>query len=196
MLDLPFFLGGGGGGGGGGGARKLEDFKFELNYNNGHHGKGILHTEVSAINWLSFMWCMGHGILSSNWKFCSHVLHVHVLQLLIFDRLKTIYIAGARGNISIQVTASGCLNVKGRNLLRVCKWSFAQKLHIRRSLQTDTHGWCFVRILMHMADVLLCFVVNRCWHRHCLYLPGPRFNIKMSSYQYRKSHCGDKTVVR
>ena len=26
--------------------------------------------------------------------------------------------------------------------------------------------------------------------------PGPQFNIKMSSYQYRKSHCGDKTVVR
>ena len=26
--------------------------------------------------------------------------------------------------------------------------------------------------------------------------PGPRFNKKMSSYQYRKSHCGDKTVVR
>ena len=26
--------------------------------------------------------------------------------------------------------------------------------------------------------------------------PGPRFNIKMSSYQYRKSHCGDKTAVR
>ena len=26
--------------------------------------------------------------------------------------------------------------------------------------------------------------------------PGPRFNIKMSSYRYRKSLCGDKTVVR
>ena len=26
--------------------------------------------------------------------------------------------------------------------------------------------------------------------------PGPRFNIKMTSYRYRKSHCGDKTVVR
>ena len=26
--------------------------------------------------------------------------------------------------------------------------------------------------------------------------PGHRFNIKMYSYQYRKSHCGDKTVVR
>ena len=25
---------------------------------------------------------------------------------------------------------------------------------------------------------------------------GPRFNQKISSYQYRKSHCGDKTVVR
>ena len=25
---------------------------------------------------------------------------------------------------------------------------------------------------------------------------GPWFNIKMLSYQYRKSHCGDKTVVR
>ena len=24
----------------------------------------------------------------------------------------------------------------------------------------------------------------------------PQFNIKMSSYRYRKSHCGDKTVVR
>ena len=26
--------------------------------------------------------------------------------------------------------------------------------------------------------------------------PGPRFNIKMSSYQYRKFHCGGKTAVR
>ena len=27
-------------------------------------------------------------------------------------------------------------------------------------------------------------------------ISGPRFNIKISSYQYRKSHCGDKTLVR
>ena len=26
--------------------------------------------------------------------------------------------------------------------------------------------------------------------------PGPRFNIKMTSYQYRKSHCGDKRILR
>ena len=30
----------------------------------------------------------------------------------------------------------------------------------------------------------------------CQGYPGPQFNIKMSSYRYRKSHCGDKTVVR
>ena len=26
--------------------------------------------------------------------------------------------------------------------------------------------------------------------------PGPQFNIKMTSYQYRKSHCGNKTILR
>ena len=38
----------------------------------------------------------------------------------------------------------------------------------------------------------------------CLLMPwqyrvkasGPWFNIKMTSYQYRKSHCGDKTILR
>ena len=30
----------------------------------------------------------------------------------------------------------------------------------------------------------------------CQRTHGPWFNIKMPSYQYRKSHCGDKTVVR
>ena len=27
-------------------------------------------------------------------------------------------------------------------------------------------------------------------------LTGPQFNIKMTSYQYRKSHCGDNTILR
>ena len=31
---------------------------------------------------------------------------------------------------------------------------------------------------------------------HSNWTPGPRFNLKISSYQYRKSHCGDKTVVK
>ena len=36
------------------------------------------------------------------------------------------------------------------------------------------------------------------WSRDSLWCPsitGPRFNIKIWSYQYRKSHCGDKTVL-
>ena len=33
------------------------------------------------------------------------------------------------------------------------------------------------------------------WFRWWL-SPGPWFNTKMSSYQYRKSHCGDKTISR
>ena len=47
---------------------------------------------------------------------------------------------------------------------------------------------------------LLIMVDNRIGPRltgyHLTICPGPWFNIKMSSYQYRKSHCGDKTVVR
>ena len=48
------------------------------------------------------------------------------------------------------------------------------------------------------------FMSNNLWAIH-VYLwppsisitePGPWFNIEMSSYQYRKSHCGDTTVVR
>ena len=46
--------------------------------------------------------------------------------------------------------------------------------------------------------------VRRCWQsfafwygmRTCVPETGSWFNIKMSSYQYRKSHCGDKTIVR
>ena len=34
-------------------------------------------------------------------------------------------------------------------------------------------------------------------HGHiCHPSAGPQFNIKITSYQYRKSHCGDKTILR
>ena len=35
-----------------------------------------------------------------------------------------------------------------------------------------------------------CTLATHCWES------GPWFNIKMTSYQYRKFHCGDKTVIR
>ena len=31
---------------------------------------------------------------------------------------------------------------------------------------------------------------------HAFWCHGPQFNIKMISYQYRKSHCADKTILR
>ena len=34
------------------------------------------------------------------------------------------------------------------------------------------------------------------WDCQCGLIPGPRFNIKITSHPYRKSHCGDKTIVR
>ena len=37
---------------------------------------------------------------------------------------------------------------------------------------------------------------DRLWGHSCGTTTGARFNIKMLSYQYRKSHCGDKTAVR
>ena len=39
-------------------------------------------------------------------------------------------------------------------------------------------------------DILYYWLID--WKKH----PGPWFNIKMASHQYRKFHCGDKTVVR
>ena len=62
--------------------------------------------------------------------------------------------------------------------------------------------WLMPIVVIRHQRCLFCSTPNL-WHRqHCLfqlngaYKSGPRFNIKMSSYQYRKSHCGDKTVVR
>ena len=44
--------------------------------------------------------------------------------------------------------------------------------------------------------IIVC--INNDWINDAIYAfqePGPWFNIKMSSYQYRKSHCGDKIVL-
>ena len=44
-----------------------------------------------------------------------------------------------------------------------------------------------------MKGMAVCIRVSMCGRCN---LTGPRFNIKMTSYQYRKSHCGDKTILR
>ena len=42
----------------------------------------------------------------------------------------------------------------------------------------------------------ICSSIKWHWSHGQLMTAGSWFNMKMSSYQYRKSHCGDKTVVR
>ena len=39
-------------------------------------------------------------------------------------------------------------------------------------------------------------ILEKLGQYHSCWWPGPRFNIKMTSYQYRKSHCGDMTILR
>ena len=39
------------------------------------------------------------------------------------------------------------------------------------------------------------FIMSQYCKANCM-TTGPWFNIKMTSYQYRKSHCGDKTILR
>ena len=58
---------------------------------------------------------------------------------------------------------------------------------------------CFQSVLMTLILQKLwafgnVWILTQCWYHWMT--PGPRFNIKMSSYQYRKSHCGDKMAVR
>ena len=72
-------------------------------------------------------------------------------------------------------------------------WDFTLEIHfnyIQAYYRTPTNkGICFgfLNGTMWKLTNLLTLLLLR---------PGPWFNIKMSSYRYRKSHCGDKTVIR
>ena len=59
----------------------------------------------------------------------------------------------------------------------------------------------YVHVVLGRVAVSTCSVYELSWVRVvlcavCRRQLGPRFNIKMSSYQYRKSHCGDQTILR
>ena len=63
----------------------------------------------------------------------------------------------------------------------------AQLAFMKNKTHFCKHGY---RLMSHHTiDSLGVDIVLRAYSR-------PWFNINMSSYQYRKSHCGDKTVVR
>ena len=50
--------------------------------------------------------------------------------------------------------------------------------------------WSYAQRLAKIVVIYIVTLVLKKW------LSGPQFNIKMTSYQYRKSHCGDKTILR
>ena len=70
-----------------------------------------------------------------------------------------------------------------------CSWNSADK-YIR--IINDFIDATYIRVLtVSNSDKSILKESTRTNER-----TGARFNIKMLSYQYRKSHCGDKTVVR
>ena len=62
--------------------------------------------------------------------------------------------------------------------------------------RSETFCWFFFNFMFMIwdsrhEDLQLFWLSFKHWE-----LQGPWFNIKMSSYQYRNSHCGDKTILR
>ena len=68
----------------------------------------------------------------------------------------------------------------------------------RRLVKTQGYLEVFQLRLRNLPDPVLKAKVLKMIHQEPIsghWPPGPWFNIKMSSYQYRKSHCGDKQRV-
>ena len=57
--------------------------------------------------------------------------------------------------------------------------------------QSDSQGWNYRKTKTKLRETS-----SVKWTTIFVWMAGPWFNIKMSSYQYRKSHCGDKTILR
>ena len=64
------------------------------------------------------------------------------------------------------------------------KWHFIADVYLLETVEIPII-FCFMVHYIHDACVA-----------ECTLYPGPWFNIKMSSCQYRKSHCWDKTILR
>ena len=73
------------------------------------------------------------------------------------------------------------------NIANCLQISIGCKSEEREDMEPETGG----NVSGHGAGIGYCFSIVVSGRG-----AGPWFNIKMSSYQYRKSHCGDKTIVR
>ena len=82
-------------------------------------------------------------------------------------------------------------------------WLFASYNTCTNVIQTKWKPLCNITVLgtYRICKSFKC-ILNTCialWSwidAHTMWNPGGWFNIKMTSYQYRKSHCGDTTILR
>ena len=69
-----------------------------------------------------------------------------------------------------------------------CGWKIGNNGNHKTCLHMRSHG-LEMKWEAHLCKEWSSTQLTQLW-------PGAWFDIKMPSYQYRKSHCGDKTVVR
>ena len=74
--------------------------------------------------------------------------------------------------------------------------SLAYVWGIHRGPVNSTHKGPVTRKMLPFDDVLHRSLSNRRTSQVVCKAAGGQINIKMTSYQYRKSHCGDKTILR
>ena len=67
-----------------------------------------------------------------------------------------------------------------------CNWINLLNLGCNQSLTLPISLPLLYRTIQWLSEIIISVYIT-------LY-PGPRFNIKMTFYQCRKSHCGDKTI--
>ena len=79
----------------------------------------------------------------------------------------------------------------------IVNWTLRSKLqwNFNRNSYISTHENAFGNVAWKMASIFLSASTYLIFRTRFLQ-PGPWFNINMSSYQYRKTHCGDKTILR
>ena len=83
-----------------------------------------------------------------------------------------------------------------------CKWcAITVRLYLR------LEHWFVKEIIEYNEIIKIGLLMKKClqnmvvhqgskYQQHSMDSPGDWINIKMPSYQYRKSHCGDKTILR
>ena len=97
----------------------------------------------------------------------------------------------------ILATAPRCVNVPiwpWHTLPSVVCWSWETTLRRSTDLPSSTHSEVHNRPMAGKRTAGADGQAFTGWG--VFWTPGGWFNIKMLSYQYRKSHCGDKTILR